>query len=98
MTQNPNNVEICEGIFIHNHDNGTVNIHKHDNGNVNRNEQNGMTGASYESLVNRYFLTSIYAKVARYCIDGFRMEPPMILSSMPPYVTQIPARLLLVKS
>ena len=97
VTQNPSNVEISEGIFIHNHDNGTVNIHKHDNGTANRKEQNGMTGASYESVI-RYFLTSIYAKVSRYCIDGFRMEPPMILSSMLPCVTQIPGRLLLVKS
>ena len=24
VTQNPSNVEISEGIFIHNHDNGTV--------------------------------------------------------------------------
>jgi hypothetical protein len=62
------------------------------------NEQNGMTGALYESVVNRYFLTSIYAKVSRYCIDGSRTAPPMIPPNMHPYVTQIPARLLLVKS
>ena len=55
-------------------------------------EQNGMTGALYE-LVKRYFLTSVYVKVSRYCIDGFRMELPMIPSNMHPYVTQIPARL-----
>ena len=29
------------------------------------NEQNGMTGALYESVVNRYFLTAIYANVSR---------------------------------
>ena len=93
MTQNSSNVEITDGIFIHNHDKGTVNL----NSTV-VNEQNGMTGASYESVVNRWFLTSVYAKVSRYCIDGFQMEPPMILSIMHPYVTQILAKLSLVKS
>ena len=48
MTQNSSNVEITDGIFIHNHDKGTVNL----NSTV-VNEQNGMTGASYESVVNR---------------------------------------------
>jgi hypothetical protein len=64
------------------------------------NEHNGMTGtgALYESVVNRYFLTSIYAKVSRYCIDGSRTALPMTPPNMHPYVTQIPARLLLVKS
>ena len=48
MTQNSSNVEITDGIFIHNHDKGTVNL----NSTV-VNEQNGITGASYESVVNR---------------------------------------------
>ena len=93
MTQNSSNVEITDGIFIHNHDKGTVNL----NSTV-VNEQNGMTGASYESVVNRYFLTSIYAKDSRYCIDGSQTVPPMIQPNMHLYVTQIPAELSLVKS
>ena len=62
------------------------------------NEHNGLTGALYESVVNRYFLTGIYAKVFRYCIDGSRTAPRMTPPSMHQYVTQIPARLLLVRS
>ena len=61
------------------------------------NEQNCRTGALYEIVVNRYFLTSIHAKVSRYCIDVFRTAPPMTLPNTHLYVTQIPARLLLVK-
>ena len=59
-----------------------------------------MTGAFpvYESLVNRYSLTSIYAKASNYCIDGYRTAPPMILPRMHPNVTQIPARPSLVTS
>ena len=60
------------------------------------NEQNGMTGALYESVVNRYFLKSIYAKVSKYYIDGSRTALPMTPPNMHPYVTQIPVRLLLV--
>ena len=62
------------------------------------NELNGMTGALYESVVNRYCLTSVYAKVSRYCIDGSRTAPSMTLPSMHLYVTPLPARLSLVKS
>ena len=89
MFQYSSNVKISGSSFINN--SGTLN-------GTFVNEQNGLTGALYESVVNRYFLTSIYAKASRYCIDGFRMELPMILSNMHPYVTQIPARQLLVKS
>jgi hypothetical protein len=60
------------------------------------NEQNGMTGALYESVVNRYSLTAIYEKVSRYCIDGSRTAPPMTPPNMHPHVTQIHARRLLV--
>ena len=62
------------------------------------NEQNGMTGALHESVINRYFLTAIYGKVSRYCIDGSRMALLMTPPNMHPYVTQIPARQLLVTS
>ena len=61
------------------------------------NEQNGMTGALYESVVNRYFLT-VYPKVSRYYIDGSRTALPMTPLNMRRYVIQIPARLLLVTS
>ena len=60
------------------------------------NEQNGMTGALYGFVENRYLLTVIYPKVSRYCIDGSRTGPPMTLPNMHPNVTQIPARLLLL--
>ena len=85
MIQNSTNVKISGGSFINN--SGTLNV----------NEQNGLTGALYESVVKRYFLTSIYAKVSIYCIDGSRMALPMTPPTMHLYVTQIPARLLLVK-
>ena len=62
------------------------------------NEQNGMTSALYEYLVNWYSLTAFYANVSRYYIDGSRMAPFMILLNMYLYVTQIPTRLLLVTS
>ena len=63
------------------------------------NEQNGMTGALYESIVNHYSLTAFfYAKVSKYCIDGSRTAPPMTPPNMHPYVTQIPEKLLLVRS
>ena len=60
------------------------------------NEQNGMTGAFYRFVVNRYLLTATYAKVSRYCIDGSQTAPPMTLPNMNPHVTQIPARLSLL--
>ena len=84
MFQNSSNFKIDGGSFINN--------------NTVVNEQIGMTGALYESVVNRYFLTSIYAKASRYCIDGSRTAPLMTLLNMHLYVTQILARILLVKS
>ena len=86
MFQNSSNIKITGGAFININDSTFVN------------EQNGMTGALYESVVNQYFLRGIYAKAFRYCIDGSRTAPPTILPNMHLYVTQIPARLLLVKS
>ena len=86
MFQYSSNLQFTGGAFINNN-NGTV-----------VNEQNGMTGALYESVVNRYYLTSIYAKVSIYCIDGSLTALLMIPPNMHLYVTQIPARLLLVKS
>ena len=85
MIQNSTNVKISGGSFINN--SGTLNV----------NEQNGLTGALYESVVKRYFLTSIYAKVSIYCIDGSRTALSMTLPSTHQYATRIPARLLLVK-
>ena len=86
MFQYSSNLKITGGAFNNNNNCTLVS------------EQNGMTGALYESVVNWYILTSIYAKVSRYCIDGSLTAPPMILSIMHLYVTQIPARLSLVKS
>ena len=86
MFQYSSNLNFTGGAFINN--NGTV---------VNE-QNNGMTGVLYESVVNRYSLTSIYAKVSRYCIDGSLTTPLMIPPNMHLYVTQIPARLLLVTS
>ena len=62
------------------------------------NEQNGMTGALFESVVNPYVLTAIYAKVSRYCIDGSWTALPKTLHNMHQYVTQIPTRPLLLTS
>ena len=83
MFQYAHNVQITGGSFTNNNS---------------INEHNGMTGTLYESVVNRYFLTTIYAKASRYCIDGSLTAPPMTPPNMHPYVTPTPARLLLVKS
>ena len=47
-------------------------------------------------VVNRYFLTSIYTKVSRYCIDVFQTVPLMTPPNMHSNVTQIHAKLLSV--
>jgi len=91
MFQYAHNLKFDGGAF-------TVNEQIHQIQQIQQIQQNGFTGALYESMVNRYFLTAIYAKVSRYCIDGSRTAPPMTPPNMHQYVTQIPARLLLVRS
>ena len=58
MFQYSTNLKFTGGAFINNNDGTLVN------------EQNGITGALYESVVNRYFLTSIYAKVSSIASMG----------------------------
>ena len=68
MFQNSSNVRISGGTFINN--------------STFVNEQNGMTGALYEFVVNRYFLTSIYAKRSPDIASmGFRWSRPWFCAS-----------------
>ena len=76
MIQNSSNVKISGGSFINN--SSTFKL---------VNEQNGLTGALYESMVNRYVLTSIMQRSPDIASMGLGWRRPRRCPSctrMPP--------------